>query len=96
MLFAILCTDKPDSAALRAATRPAHLDYLKSHADRLVLAGPILDADGTPRGSLLVVDLADRAAAEALAAGDPYVAAGLFRNTEINAYRAVFKDGQQA
>jgi len=34
MLFAILCTDKPDSAALRAATRPAHLDYLKSHADR--------------------------------------------------------------
>ena len=96
MLFAILCTDKPDSAALRAATRPAHLEYLKSHADRLVLAGPILDADGTPRGSLLVVDLADRAAAEALAAGDPYVGAGLFRSTEINAYRAVFKDGQQA
>ena len=96
MLFALLCTDKPDTAALRAATRAAHLDYLKGHAAQLVLAGPLLDAEGTPRGSLLVVDLADRAAADAFAAADPYTEAGLFQSTVINAYRAVFKDGEQA
>jgi hypothetical protein len=55
----------------------------------------VLDADGNPNGSLLVVDVADRAAAEALAAGDPYAEAGLFDSVTIRAFRQVFWDGQR-
>ena len=96
MLFAITCTDKPDSLELRMATRPAHLDYLNSKVRNLILVGPLLDGEGKPRGSLLVVEAADRAEAEALAAGDPYAEAGLFESVVIRPFRAVFKDGAAA
>lgn len=95
MLFAILCTDKPGRQDLRAATRPKHLAYLQSQGAKLVEAGPILDMADKSCGSLLIVDVADRAAAEALAAGDPYAQAGLFEATVIRPYRGVFRAGQQ-
>lgn len=95
MLFTIVCSDKPGSLELRSATRPAHLAYLNSHAARLVQAGPMLDAADKPCGSLLIVDVPDRAAAEALAKGDPYAQAGLFESTVIRPYRCVFRDGAQ-
>lgn len=93
MLFTIHCTDKPGSLDLRLATRSAHLAYLQQHAGCLVQAGPLLDLEGRPRGSLLLVNLAGREAAEALAAGDPYAEAGLFESTVIRGYRSVFRDG---
>ncbi len=60
---------------------------------KMVTGGALLDAEGKPCGSLLVVDVADRAAAEALAAGDPYAKAGLFESTVIRPFRQVYKDG---
>ena len=93
MPFSVVCTDRPASLQLRLATRPEHLAYLESWAAKLVYAGPLLDAEGQPCGSLLVVDAADRAEAERFAAGDPYAKAGLFEATVIRPVRTVFKDG---
>ncbi|MFQ5774300.1 MAG: YciI family protein [Kiloniellaceae bacterium] len=90
MHFAITCIDRPDSGALRAENRPAHLDYLKAHLDRILVAGPMLSDDGqTPTGSLLIMDFADLAAARAFAAADPYNKAGLFENVTIRPWRKV-------
>jgi uncharacterized protein YciI len=94
MLFAIVNTDKPGALELRMATRPAHVDYLKAHEAVMVLVGPVLDAAGQPCGSLLVVEMPDRAAAEAFAHGDPYAKAGVFESTVIRPFRTVFKDGR--
>ena len=91
MLFAITCLDKPDSLALRTATRSDHIQYLSSSP--IAYGGPLLDDDGQPCGSLLVVDAADQAAAAVFAANDPYAQAGLFASTTIHGFRAVFKDG---
>ena len=96
MLFSIACTDKPGALELRMANRPAHLEHLAAHQAQLVLVGPVLDPEGMPCGSLLVVDAADRAAAEAFAAADPYARAGLFESVVIRPFRAVFKDGKAA
>ncbi|MGG5809847.1 YciI family protein [Falsiroseomonas sp. CW058] len=95
MLFAIACTDKPASLDLRMANRPAHVEHLKAHEKSLVLVGPVLDPEGRPCGSLLVVEAADRAAAEAFAAADPYVRAGVFESVVVRPFRTVFKDGAQ-
>lgn len=90
MLFAIQCLDKPGATALRAELRPSHLDYLAPHRPSIVLAGPFLAEDGqTSTGSLIVIDCADRAAAEAFAAGDPYAQGGLFQSVDIRAWRQV-------
>jgi uncharacterized protein len=95
MLFALICTDRPGGLETRLATRPSHLAYLETYAARLVHAGAMLDIDGRPCGSLLLIDVADRAEAEGFAAGDPYAKAGLFESTVIRPFRAVFKDGDK-
>ena len=94
MLFAIICTDRPASLDLRLATRPAHLAYLTTYADRIVQGGPLLDTDGRPCGTLLLIDVEDRSAAEGFAMTDPYAKAGLFESTVIRAYRTVLRDGE--
>lgn len=88
MLFAIVCRDHPNALELRMANRPAHREYLAQHSDRLKLAGPFLDAEGRMCGSLLIVEAADQAEAEAFAAGDPYRKAGLFASAEVTPFQA--------
>jgi uncharacterized protein YciI len=90
MIFAITCTDRTDATGVRAGTRPAHVDFLKSLGTSLVLAGPFLADDGaTPTGSFLLLEAADKAAAEAVAASDPYAKAGLFATVTVQPYRLV-------
>ena len=93
MLFALICTDRPGGLDLRLATRPAHLAFLEREGGRIMSGGAMLDAEGKPCGSLLVIEAADRAEAEAFAAGDPYARAGLFESTVIRPFRQVYRDG---
>lgn len=92
MLFAFLCTDKPGHLNVRMDTRPAHLEHLnKLNADGILkMAGPFLDDDGKPNGSLVIVEAEDMAAARALAEADPYYQAGLFEKVEVKPYNWVF------
>ncbi len=84
MLYALICTDKPGSIAVRKSNRPDHVAYLQGLGDALKFAGPFTAEDGeTPNGSLVVIDAASRQAAETIAAADPYARAGLFASVEI-------------
>jgi uncharacterized protein YciI len=84
MLYALICTDKPDSLAVRMAHRPEHVAYLEGLGDALVFAGPFLKEDGeTMCGSLIVIEAATLDAARKIAAGDPFAKAGLFDKVEI-------------
>ena len=88
-LYAIIATDRKDAGGLRGETRPAHLDHLNAIGDRLHAAGPLDDEGGAPMGSLVIVDMADRAAAQAFADADPYAQAGLFADVRVIAWRRV-------
>lgn len=91
MLFAVICTDKKDQSALRAATRPTHLKYLESFLPRIAISGPLMSDDGaTPKGSLLILDFADAKEAQAFADNDPYAKAGLFQSVSIAPFKKVF------
>ena len=89
MLFVLTCRDRPGHLEVRKANRAAHLDYLAERAAQIRLAGPLLDPADAPAGSLIVIEVADRAAAEAFAAGDPYAKAGLFASVDIDPFRQV-------
>lgn len=88
MRVALICTDKPGHLDLRKANRDAHLAYI-AETGVVEMAGPFLDAEGGMCGSLVVLDLADLAAAQAWAAGDPYAKAGLFDKVEIREWKKV-------
>lgn len=88
MLYIIYQIDKPGGEAIRAATRDDHFAYLDAHADILVLGGAMLAEDGTTRtGSVLIVNVPDRAAADAFSENEPFRKAGLFERVEINRMR---------
>lgn len=89
MLYAIQCIDKPGHGHVRAETRPVHLDYLRAAGDAVFCAGPLQDEAGAAIGSLLVIDFADRAAAEAFAENDPYAKAGLFSTVTVTRWMKV-------
>ena len=91
MLFAIYCRDKANHLQVRLDNRPAHFEYLKQFAAQHVCTGPLLTEDKQGMvGSLLVLDFADRAAAEDFARNDPYAKAGLFDSVAITPFRKVF------
>lgn len=88
MLYMLYGVDGPDGSRLRVDARPEHFDYLKKHQDILVLGGATLaDADDTRTGSVLIINVADRAAADAFAEGEPLRRAGVFKSYTITRMR---------
>ena len=91
MPYAIQLIDKPGSAKLRAATRPAHLDYLVKHQNMLLAGGALINDDGTGgHCGIIILDTDDRAVAERFANEDPYTKAGLFQSVTVTRWRKVF------
>jgi uncharacterized protein len=94
MLFALICNDKPDHLPLRLDTRNDHVAFLNdlNAKGALKVAGPFLDAEGKPIGSLVVIEAPDKAAAKVIAEADPYAKAGLFASVDIRAWNWVFNN----
>jgi hypothetical protein len=88
MLYILFNEDGPDGQAIRDATREAHLAYLERHKGIVVLAGGTLADDGKTRtGSVFIVNVPDRAAAEKFSAEEPFRKAGLFKAVKITRMR---------
>ncbi|MEZ5798675.1 MAG: YciI family protein [Paracoccaceae bacterium] len=88
MRVALICMDKPGHIEVRKANREAHLAYIAA-TGVVEMAGPFLSEAGEMCGSLVVLEVADLAAAQAWAAADPYAQAGLFQSVEIRAWKKV-------
>ena len=97
MLYAIISQDITNSLEKRQGARPAHLERLEALRDegRLVLAGPhpAIDNDDPGdagfTGSLVVAEFASQDDAEAWAADDPYVSAGVYASVIVKPFRKV-------
>jgi len=95
MLYAIVGQDVPDSLAARLAARPAHVERLKALQEqgRMILAGPFPSIDSPDpgpagfSGSLIVAEFASLEAAQAWAAADPYVTAGVYGSVSVKPFK---------
>jgi uncharacterized protein len=94
MLFAFVCKDKPGHLQVRMDTRPEHVEHLNrlNAEGTLKMAGPFLDGDGKPCGSLVIVNADSIEAARALADTDPYTKAGLFESVDVKPFNWVFNN----
>ncbi len=88
MLVAFIAKDRPASLETRMKVRPDHVAFLETlnAAGRLAFAGPFLDGEGKPNGSLVVVVADSVDDARAMLADDPYAKADLFEHTEFSAW----------
>jgi len=87
MLIALIARDKAGALQIRKDTRTEHLAYLDA-TGVVSQAGPLI-VDGDMAGSLVILDVADMAAAEDWAANDPYAKAGLFDSVELIEWKKV-------
>ena len=87
--FVVEYFDRPGSGEIRTANRDAHIAYRRALGPALVLAGPLFeDFDGSPaKGSLVILEAADKAHATRVAHEDPYAQAGAFGEVRIFAHR---------
>lgn len=94
MLFALICNDKPGHLQVRIDTRPEHVAHLNRLRETgvLKLAGPFLDGDGKPNGSLVVIEASDAAAAKDIADSDPFTKVGLFASVEVRPWNWTFNN----
>ncbi|HEY4123727.1 MAG TPA: YciI family protein [Rhizomicrobium sp.] len=90
MLFAVTSLDKPDSMALRMATREKHLAY--GAGSQLRLGGPFLDDKGNMIGSFIILEAENLEAAQHWAENDPYMKAGLFTSSIVRPWRATINN----
>ena len=88
MRFALMTRDKDGALQTRLDNRDAHLAYI-ADTGVVEMAGPFLNEGGTMCGSLIVLDVADRAAAQAWADNDPYAKAGLFEKVRLEEWKKV-------
>ena len=87
MLYAMIAKDAEGALQTRLDTRPVHLEHLKSLGKKLVFAGALLNAEEQPEGSIVIFEAETLAEAEALAAADPFVPAGVFTSYEVKRWR---------
>lgn len=93
-MYVALLIAKPNTAVLRAETKPRHDAYWDEHLGRIRYGGPMLSDDGETRiGQVLVLDVDDRATAEKIVTEDPFVQAGLFENWSIHRFRISVESG---
>jgi uncharacterized protein YciI len=88
MLIALTAHDKPGALQTRKDNREAHLAYIAA-TGVVSQAGPLLDSAGEMCGSLVILDVADMAAAQSWAANDPYAKAGLFSDVTLVQWKKV-------
>ncbi len=96
MPYAIITTDKPNSAELRAKMRDTHVQYLTANMEKLLAAGALTADDGTGgHGGILIVDTDERKEAEAFIANDPFTKAGLFEKVAVSRWRKAYFNKQK-
>jgi uncharacterized protein YciI len=86
-LYAMICIDHRGSLDLRQKTRDEHLAYYRAPGSPVRLAGAVLDDNGQPDGSLVIIECESQVAAETFAAGDPFAKAGLFSSVSVKPWR---------
>jgi len=89
MPFVLYCIDKPGRATRRIGVRAAHLAHVSERPQVFVFGGPLQDPSGQVRGSLMILDLPDRAALHEHMRGDPFFGADLFESVTVWATRQV-------
>ena len=72
--------DRPGSMPLRTELLEQHWSYMDRFQGTMIARGPTVTSDGTPTGSVHILDLPDATAARAFAFEEPGYQAGVYRD----------------
>ena len=94
MRFIITAHDGENVLDKRMAVRPRHLEGMAKLGKHIVLAGGLLDDAGKMKGSVLILDLEDRAALDDYLKNEPYVVEHVWEKIEVETVNVVIVNGE--
>ena len=95
MQFIITAHDGENMLEKRMAVRPRHLEGMAKLGKHIVLAGGLLDDEGKMKGSVLILDLEDRAALDDYLKNEPYVVEHVWEKIEVETVNVVIVNGEK-
>ena len=91
MGYAVIAWDGEDEGALerRMAARDRHMAVITEWASdgRIALGVPLFTPDWKPAGSLMLLEVPDRAGLDAYLAAEPFAAGGVWKRVETHPFR---------
>ena len=95
MQFIIKAYDGADMLEKRMEVRPRHLEGMNKLREHVICAGGLLDDEGKMKGSVLIMEFADRAELGAYLASEPYVMEHVWDKVEVEPMNVVLINGQK-
>lgn len=89
MQFMIKAYDGEGMLEKRMAVRPRHLEGMARLGSHVICAGGLLDEAGKMKGSVLVMDFADRSELDAYLSAEPYVQEHVWEKVEVERMNVV-------
>lgn len=83
MLYAWIGFLRPEVESIPASVQESATDFLSQPLINIHAAGQLRDASGKRAGMLMIFEHDNRAAAEALVNGSPYLKAGLYEDHRL-------------
>ena len=79
----------------RMEVRPSHLEGMKVLGKQIIVAGGLLDEEGTMKGSALVMEFENRAALDKYLESEPYVVENVWQKIEVAPMNVVLVNGEK-
>ena len=89
MQFIIKAYDGEGMLEKRLAVRPRHLEGMARLGAHVICAGGLLDEAGKMKGSVLIMDFADRSELDGYLASEPYVQEQIWEKIEVERLNVV-------
>ena len=91
MIYCVLFEDDERFLDMRQRYMQAHLEFLRTHADHVTAAGPLIDTQGEiPTGGLWLVTADDSDMVWLLVRTDPFWLTGLRKSVRVLRWQQVF------
>ena len=95
MQFIITAHDGANMLEKRMEVRPLHLEGMVKLSSHIICAGGILDEEGKPKGSVLVMEFESRKELDEYLAGEPYVVHHVWDKIDVEAMNVVIVNGEK-
>lgn len=95
MQFLITAYDGKDMLEKRMEVRPLHLENMAKIDGKVLCAGGLLDEEGKMKGSVMVMEFADREHFDAYLKTEPYIVAGVWTDVRVEPLNVVILNGEK-
>ena len=95
MQYIITAYDGENMLEKRLEVRPRHLENMSKVKGKVLCAGGILDDEGTMKGSMLVIDFAEKADLDDYLQNEPYIMEKVWEKVHVENMNVVILNGEK-